>query len=90
MPYTYNLLLRNYVKLSQRYTALLSKRMMLSIPYTFVSSVSTVETLRQAPHPPPPYKKNSTDLRKSQDPSRKKWGGPDPLGPTAGDAAGHI
>ena len=82
---TYNLFNRNYVQLSQRVTALLSKGMILSIPYTFVSSVSTVETVRQAP---PPIK-NSTVLHESQDPSRKKWGGPDPLGPTAGDAAGR-
>ena len=56
IPYTgtYNLLLRNYVQLSQHATALLSKGMMLSIPQTFVSSVSDVETVRQAPHPPSP------------------------------------
>ena len=38
--------------------------------------------------PPTPHKKLN-DLHESQDPSRKKWGGPDPLGPTAGDAAAN-
>ena len=72
---TYNLLNRNYVQLSQRVTALLSKGMILSIPYTFVSSVSTVETVRQAP--PPPHKKLNRFARISG-PIQKKVGGSGP------------
>ena len=37
--------------------------------------------------PPPLYIKHfSTDLRKSQEGSEQKWGGPDPLIPPRGDA----
>ena len=71
IPYLYNSLLRNYVKISQHATDLFSKEMIFSLPQTFVPSVSTVDGT------PPPIKKLSGFTRISG-PVQKKVGGSGP------------